>query len=357
MKKTRILALLMALMLVFTVQALVETTETPALTSDNTAAPSLGERISQIAAPLAELDLASAPYEQAYNTTLTAMQEVAALKGGTQTALEDEDQAALDKLFENVAAAWKALGKRAVETQGTTFDMFAEDGAFLGDGGQPAAPAAPESLEDYAARAKAEAELLAERKGLYFALYNDDVKHIPIRVSTARGVLASAGFPTHEELRVNHVPVGLISRMNGTALLSAETLIRVKQAQWLLQNKGMLAKETLVDYKTLLNKGLELDGQLLSELPKMVHNDVFQESFLVHHPADGYYRLDVIGIHAPTPPPVVVPVAPPAAPVTPPVVEAPPVEKPVEEPPTEEPAEENPVEEPGPGEGPDVPQP
>lgn len=338
MKKTRILALLMALMLVFTVQALVETTETPALTSDNTAAPSLGERISQIAAPLAELDLASAPYEQAYNTTLTAMQEVAALKGDTQTALEDEDQAALDKLFENVAAAWKALGKRAVETQGTTFDMFAEDGAFLGDGGQPAAPAAPESLEDYAARAKAEAELLAERKGLYFALYNDDVKHIPIRVSTARGVLASAGFPTHEELRVNHVPVGLISRMNGAALLSAETLIRVKQAQWLLQNKGMLAKETLVDYKTLLNKGLELDGQLLSELPKMVHNDVFQESFLVHHPADGYYRLDVIGIHAPTPPPVVVPVAPP-------------VEKPVEEPPTEEPAEENPVEESGPGKG------
>ncbi len=315
MTKKRVLSLLTALLVLLSVPAMLETSVPSALPSAQEIIPMILSG-SETAVQMARQFFKTAPFDQAYAALEEALKGIAGGEPSAQTPeLTPEQLASLQALGQE---AFNTLGSRAVETQGTTYNMFAQDGAFIGDG-------IPANGQDIPAEEKTALflQLLGEKKALYTALHHDNVTPIEIRLSTDKAVLASAGFTMVEGLTINNIPVQLISRGNGTALISAETLLAVLDAQWLMMNNpGLMAPQLLVDNRTLLADGQAADPAKLAEAPKPRHDQLLGEKFLVYHPEDGYYRLVVVGVHAPIP--EVVPVAAPAA--APEVTPAPPVE-------------------------------
>lgn len=319
MKKNRILALFTALLLLLTLQGLVETT-TPAM-------PEQGDILAMVlegtdaTMQMASMFFETAPYQQAFaarQEALKALPELFKAPEEGTPALTQEQVASLLKLM---ADSGNVLGRRATDTQGVNFGMFTQEGAFIGNG-IPAQTAPPQTPEETAQFVQMEHARMDGLQEMYTKLQSDDVKHLNIRASLRGGVLASAGFQNAEGITINHIPVKLLQRANGTALLSAETLVRIKQAQWLLMNTpGMTADQLLVDYKTLLVDG-EVAGSKLADAPKLLHNDLFKDNFLVYHPEEGYFRLDVISVSAPLPkaPEPVMTQAPEAEPEAAPVV-------------------------------------
>lgn len=339
MTKKRVLSLLTALLVLLSVPAMLETSVPSALPSAQEIIPMILSG-SETAVQMARQFFITAPFDQAYAALEEALKAMAGEEKSAQALAMTPEQGA--NLLALGQEAFNTLGQRAVETQGTTYNMFAQDGAFIGDGiladgGQGM------TLDE---RLAFFGKMLSEKQGLYTALHHDNVTPIEIRLSTDKAVLASAGFTMVEGLTINNIPVQLISRGNGTALISAETLLAVLDAQWLMMNNpGLMAPQLLVDNRTLLVDGQAADPAKLAEAPKPRHDQLLGEKFLVYHPEDGYYRLVVVGVHAPIP--EVVPVAAPAA--APEVTPAPTVtpvtlveEPPVEEPPAEEPPVENP---------------
>ncbi len=301
MKKNRILALLTALLLVFTVQGLVES-NTPALPTQADIMSMVLEGTEETM-KMAAMFFETAPYELAFAARQEALKALPDLLKQPATegapAITEEQAAGLMQLLIN---SGNTLGRRAVETQQATFGMFTEEGAFIGNG-IPAQAAPPQTMEEIAQFIEMEYARMAALQELYTKMYNDDIQHINIRASLLKGVLASAGFKYVEGITFNNIPVKLLTRSNGTALLCAETLLRVKQAQWLLMNNpGMTPDRLLVDHRTLLVDG-QPAGDMLVNTPRMLHHHLFGDSFLVYHPEDGYYRLDVISVRAPLPEP------------------------------------------------------